>query len=128
MTARRNLPILPICSIMKHPYTGRRRAMKATIQGYASSKLEINAQGMTFWLPWAVFGKLWQDIATTVQEAIGNHQVIIFSQRVMTEREKRKDAPRWKRTPIDALSWFLFLLKIPSTHELVRLWLLLRLN
>jgi transposase len=96
--------------------------MKATIQGYASSKLEINAQGMTFWLPWAVFGKLWQDIATTVQEAIGNHQVIIFSQRVMTEREKRKDAPRWKRTPIDALSWFLFLLKIPSTHELVRLW------
>ena len=96
--------------------------MKASIQGYADSKLEIDAQGMTFWLPWAVFGKFWQDITTTVQEAIGNRQVIIFSQRVMTEREKGQDAPRWQRNPIDALSWFLFLLKVSTTHELVRLW------
>ena len=82
--------------------------MKATIQGHAGSKLGIDAQGMTFWLPWAVFGKLGQDIATTVQEAIGNCQAIIFSQRVMTERDKGRDAPRWKRNPIDALSWYSF--------------------
>jgi transposase len=96
--------------------------MKATIQGHTGSKLDIDAQGIMFWLPRAVFAELWQDIATIVQQAIGNRKVIILSQRVMTERAKGKDAPRWKRNPIDTLSWFLYLLKIPTPHELVRLW------
>ncbi len=96
--------------------------MKATIQGYAGSQLDIDARGITFWLPWAVFGKCWQDIASTIKEAIGHRQVITWHQREMTARGKGQDAPRWIGNPLDALSWLLFLLKVPASHELVRLW------
>jgi transposase len=96
--------------------------MKASIRGHAQSVLSIDAKGITIWLPWAVFGKVWQDVATYLREAIEKREFIVFTQRAMTERGKGKDAPRWKRTPVDVLSWFLFLLKVPVAHELVQLW------
>lgn len=96
--------------------------MKATVQGYAGSQLGMDTQGVTFWLPWAVFGKHGHEIATAMKEAIGHRQVIAWSQGVMTARGQGKDAPRWKGNPLDALSWLLFLLKVPTDHELVRLW------
>jgi hypothetical protein len=67
-------------------------------------------------------GKVWQDVATYLREAIEKREFIVFTQRAMTERGKGKDAPRWKHNPVDVLSWFLFLLKVPVVHELVQLW------
>jgi transposase len=40
----------------------------------------------------------------------------------MTVRGSGPDAPRWKVHPLDVLSGLLFLLKVPASHELVRLW------
>ncbi len=96
--------------------------MKASIRGHGQSVLSIDAKGITIWLPWVVFGKVWQDVATYLQEAIEKREFIVFTQGAMTERGKGKDAPRWKRSPVDVLSWFLFLLKVPVVHELVQLW------
>jgi transposase len=96
--------------------------MKATIRGHAQSMLSVDSAGITVWLPWVVFGKVWQDVATYLREAIGKREFIVFTQQVMTERDKGKDAPRWKSDPVDVLSWFLFLLKVPVVHELVQLW------
>jgi len=100
----------------------RSKAMEATIQGDEQSTFHVDARGITIWLPWAVFGKVWQDVAAYLREAIGKRQFIVFTQRVMTERGKEEDAPRWKTNPVDVLSWFLFLLKVPVVHELVQLW------
>ena len=40
----------------------------------------------------------------------------------MTERQSGAEAPRWKQSCVDVLSWMLFLLKVPVKHKLVRLW------
>ena len=57
-----------------------------------------------------------------LREAIGSRIFIVFTQREMTARAKDPDAPRWKANGVDVLSWFLYLLKVPPDHELVRLW------
>jgi transposase len=96
--------------------------MKATIRGNAQSVLSIDATGIMIWLPWAVFGEVWQEVASYLRGAIEKREFIVFTQRVMTERDKGKDAPRWKSNPVDVLSWVLFLLKVPIVHEVVQLW------
>jgi len=100
----------------------RREAMETTIQGDGQSSLSVNKTGITIRLPWQVFGKGWLNLTTRLREAIGQRRFIAFSPRVMTERDPDPDAPRWKRSCVDVLSWMMFLLKIPAGHELVQLW------
>jgi transposase len=96
--------------------------MGATIQGYGQSTISVKPDGVDIRLPKEVFRKGWPALLTRLLAAIGKRPVIVFSQRVMTQREPREDAPRWKASCIDVLSWLLFLLKVPTDHELVTLW------
>lgn len=64
--------------------------MKATIRGHAQSMLSVDSTGITVWLPWVVFGKVWQDVATYLREAIGKREFIVFTQQVMTERDRER--------------------------------------
>jgi hypothetical protein len=96
--------------------------MGTTIQGGGGSKFTIKDDGIEIWLPQKVFGAEWLALIERLLSAIGVCQVIIFSQRVMTERGDGEDAPRWKEKGQDVLSWVLYKLKVPSSHELVRLW------
>jgi hypothetical protein len=96
--------------------------MEATIQGYGQSTISVKADGIAIWLPKGVFGKGWVALLTQLLAAIGQHRLIVFSQRVMTQRGPGEDAPRWKASCIDVVSWLLFGLKVSIDHELVRLW------
>jgi len=96
--------------------------MEATIQGDGQSSLSVTKTGITIRLPSQVFGKGWVNVMTWLQEAIGQRRFIAFSPQVMTERNPNPDAPRWKQSCVDVLSWMIFLLKVPASHELVQLW------
>jgi len=96
--------------------------MGTTIQGCGQSVLSVERTGITVQLPAQIFGKRWQDLMTRLMEAIGQRRFVVFAPRVMTERQPGADAPRWKQSCVDVLSWMLFLLKVPLDHELVRLW------
>ena len=96
--------------------------MRAIIQGYSQSTLSVKPTGISVQLPAQVFGKGWQDLMSRLVEAISQQRLVVFAPRVMTERQAGVDAPRWKQSCLDVLSWMLFLLKIPLNHELVRLW------
>jgi transposase len=96
--------------------------MEATIRGDGQSTLNVNKTGITIWLPWRVFGEGWGVLRERLLEAIGQRRFVAFTPRVMTERHPDPDAPRWKRTCLDVVSWVLFLLKVPTTHQLVQLW------
>ncbi len=96
--------------------------MEATIQGDGQSTLSVNKTGISIWLPWCVFGKGWGVLRERLLEAIGQRRFVAFTPRVMTERHPDPDAPRWKRTCLDVVSWVLFLLKVPPVHKLVQLW------
>jgi transposase len=96
--------------------------MGRTIQGAGGSKLTVKDDGLEIWLPKKVFGAGWLALIERLLAAIGEGQVIIFSQKVMTERGEGEDAPRWKENVQEVLSWVVYKLKVPSHHELVRLW------
>jgi len=96
--------------------------MEATIRGDGQSTLSVSKTGISIWLPWQVFGEGWEALWERLLEAIGQRRCVAFTPRVMTERHPDPDAPRWKRTCLDVLSWVLFLLKVPTTHKLVQLW------
>jgi len=96
--------------------------MEATIQGDGQSTLSMSETGITIRLPWCVFGKGWQVLRERLLEAISQRRFVAFTPQVMTERHPDPDAPRWKRTCLDVVSWVLFLLKVPTTHKLVQLW------
>lgn len=96
--------------------------MKTRIQGDGQSSLTVTAQGITIWLPFQVFGDTWASLKASLVAAIGQRRFISFTPRVMTERALDPDAPRWKRSVVDVVSWMLFWLKVPGDHELVRLW------
>ena len=96
--------------------------MGASIQGYGQSALCVKRTGIAIQLPAQVFGKDWQELMSCLVEAIGQRCFIVFAPRVMTERQPGAEAPRWKQSCVDVLSWMLFLLKVPVKHELVRLW------
>jgi transposase len=96
--------------------------MDATIHGEGPSVLRVNRHGIDIHLSFQVFGKSWPDLMTRLVKAAGQRASIIFAPRVMTERSPGADAPRWKQSCVDVLSWMLFLLKVPLGHELVRLW------
>jgi transposase len=96
--------------------------METTIQGDGGSKLTVKEAGIEIWLPKKVFGAGWLALVERLLSAIGAGQVISFSQRVMTDRGAGADAPRWKESGQDVLSWVLYQLKVASHHELVRLW------
>ena len=96
--------------------------MSSKIECANSSSLELTPTGISIWLPIQVFGALWSLLANQIS-AIANHSPIIpFNQRKMTLRGAEASAPRWIANQIDVLSWFIFLLKVPTKHELVRLW------
>ena len=96
--------------------------MEATIRGDGQSSLSVTKTGITIRLPAEVFGQGWMNMMTWLREAIGQRRFIVFSPRVMTERDLDPEAPRWKRSCVDVLSWMIFLLKIPASHKLVQLW------
>lgn len=96
--------------------------MSATIQGDGQSSLSVSKRGIVIRLPLQVFGKAWSNLMTSLQEAIGQRRFIAFTPRVMTELDPDPDAPRWKASCVDVLSWMIFLLKVQLGHELVRLW------
>ena len=96
--------------------------MSATIQGDGQSSLSVSKRGIVIRLPLQVFGKAWSNLMTSLQEAIGQRRFIAFTPRVMTELDPDPDAPRWKVSCVDVLSWMIFLLKVQLGHELVRLW------
>lgn len=96
--------------------------MGATIQGDGQSSLSVSKRGIVIRLPLQVFGKIWLSLKTSLLEAIGQRRFIAFTPRVMTERDSGPDAPRWIRSCVDVLSWMVFLLKVPLSHELVQLW------
>lgn len=96
--------------------------MSATVQGDGQSSLSVTKRGIVMRLPLQVFGKAWPNLMNSLLEAIGQRRFIAFTPRVMTERAPGPDAPRWKRSCVDVLSWMMFLLKVSLDHELVRLW------
>lgn len=96
--------------------------MGATIQGYGQSTISVKPDGIEIRLPKDVFRQGWSTLLTHLLTVIGQCPVVVFSQRVMTQREPGEDAPRWIPSCIDVLSWLLFLLKVPTDHELVKLW------
>lgn len=86
------------------------------------SSITVTKKGITIWLPFQVFGKEWKDLMGRLQEAIKQRPIHIFAPRMMSERDSDPDAPRWKERLLDALSWIVYLLKVPVGHELVKLW------
>jgi hypothetical protein len=96
--------------------------MEATIRGDEQSTLTVSKTGINIWLSWRVFGTGWKVLRERLVESIGQRLSVAFSPGVMTERHPGPDAPRWKRTCLDVLSWVLFLLKVPADHKLVQLW------
>lgn len=96
--------------------------MGTPIRGYGESQIDCEAEQIVVRMPRKVFGKEWKSLIARLTEAIGHQRLIFNPQRVMTERGEGEDAPRWKELYIDALTWLLFLLKVPVDHELVALW------
>lgn len=96
--------------------------MGATIKGDGQSSLSVTETGITIELPFHVFGKGWRNLVTRLVEVIRERNFILFTPRVMSERDPGPDAPHWKPSSVDVLNWMLFLLKIPLGHELVCLW------
>ena len=96
--------------------------MFSKIEGANSSALELKPTGISIWLPMQVFGALWSLLLNQLSGRIDSSLIIPFNQRKMTLRDASPDAPRWIENQIDVLSWFIFLLKVPTNHELVRLW------
>jgi transposase len=96
--------------------------MGAIIQGAGASELRWDAQRLVICLPRQVFGAMWDTLVTRLTEVWRSGDYIAWTQPVMTVRGSGPDAPRWKVHPLDILSGLLFLLKIPASHELVRLW------
>jgi transposase len=97
-------------------------AMRATVQGYGQSALCVKQTGIAIQLPAQVFGNSWKELMGQLLEAIGQRSWVVFGPRVMSQRGKGADAPRWKESCVDVLSWLLYLLKVPLHHELVHLW------
>jgi len=96
--------------------------MRATIQGYGQSGLFVKPTGLEIQLPARVFGKVWQGLKERLEEAIDQWPSHVYQPRMMTQRDKGEQAPRWKESKVDALSGLLYLLKVPVRHELVNLW------
>ena len=96
--------------------------MGAIIQGAGTSELRWDAQGLVIRLPRQVFGRLWDTLVARLTEVWQSGAFIAWTQPAMTVRGSEPDAPRWKVYALDVLSGLLFLLKVPSDHELVRLW------
>lgn len=96
--------------------------MRIPIRGYGESQIDCEADQIVVRLPRKVFGKEWGSLVVRLTKAIGHQRLIFNPQRVMTERGEGEDAPRWRGLCIDALTWMLFLLKVPVDHELVALW------
>ncbi|MEE8391313.1 MAG: hypothetical protein V3S14_11040 [Anaerolineae bacterium] len=96
--------------------------MSATIQGDGQFSPSVTKRGIVIRLPLQVFGKAWSNLMASLLEATDQRRFIAFTPRVMTERDPGPDAPRWKGSCVDVLSWMIFLLKVPLCHELMRLW------
>ena len=96
--------------------------MGAIIQGAGASELRWDAQQLVIRLPRQVFGVLWDTVVTRLTEVCQSRAFIAWTQPAMTVRGSEPDAPRWRVHPLDVLSGLLFLLKVPASHELVRLW------
>ncbi len=95
--------------------------MGIPIRGYGESQIDCEADQIVVHLPRKVFGKEWKSLIAQLMKGMGHQRLIFNPQRVMTERGEGEDAPRWKGLCIDALTWMLFLLKVPVDHELVAL-------
>jgi transposase len=96
--------------------------MGGQLQGHAMSDLSVNEKGVAIYLPAQVFGKNWQEMMQRAIHSITKATRIVNTPVVMTSRTTGDKSPRWKLGGLDALSWFVFALKIPVNHELVRLW------
>ena len=96
--------------------------MGAIIQGAGLSELRWDAQQVVICLPRQVFGEMWDTLMARLTEVWRSRGFITWTQPAMTVRGSGPDAPRWKVHPLDVLSGVLFQLKVPSSHELVRLW------
>jgi transposase len=96
--------------------------MGVIIQGAGTSELRWDAQGLVIRLPRQVFGRLWDTLVARLTAVWQSGAFIAWTQPAMTVRGSEPDAPRWKVPPLDVLSGLLFLLKVPASHELVRLW------
>jgi hypothetical protein len=99
--------------------------MGAIIQGAGASELRWDAQWLVIRLPRRVFGAMWDTLVARLTEVRQSRAFIAWTQPAMTVRGSEPDAPRWKVHPLDVLSGLLFLLKVPTSHELVRLWRLI---
>ena len=96
--------------------------MGAIIQGAGTSELRWDAQRLVICLSRQVFGAMWDTLVARLTEVRQSRAFIAWTQPAMTVRGSGPDAPRWKVHPLDVLSGLLFLLKVPASHELVRLW------
>ena len=96
--------------------------MGAIIQGAGQSELRWDAQRLTICLSRQVFGEMWETLVARLTEVWQSRAFIAWTQPAMTVRDRGPDAPRWKVHPLDVLSGLLFLLKVPTDHELARLW------
>jgi transposase len=96
--------------------------MGAIIQGAGASELRWDAQRLVICLPSCIFGAMWDTLVARLTEVRQSRAFIAWTQPAMTVRGGEPDAPRWKVHPLDVLSGLLFLLKVPTSHELVRLW------
>ena len=96
--------------------------MGAITQGAGASELQWDAQGLVISLSRQVFGAVWERLVACLTKVRQSHGFFVWTQPAMTARGDGPDAPRWKVQPLDVLSGLLFLLKVPTDHELVRLW------
>jgi transposase len=96
--------------------------MGAIIQGAGVSELRWDAQRLVISLSRQVFGAMWDVLVARLTEVWPSHSFFVWTQPAMTARGDGPDAPRWKVHPLDVLSGLLFLLKVPTDHELARLW------
>jgi transposase len=96
--------------------------MGAIIQGAGTSELRWDAQQLMICLPRQVFGETWDTLVERLTEVWQSRGFIAWTQPAMTVRGSGPDAPRWKVHSLDVLSGLLFQLKVPTSHELVRLW------
>jgi transposase len=96
--------------------------MGAIIQDAGASELRWDAQGLVICLSRQVFGAMWNTVVRRLTEVWQAQRFFVWTQPAMIARGDEPHAPRWKVHPLDVLSGLLFLLKVPTNHELVRLW------